>query len=107
MERGRRGKSAASTRRYAMPYTTSVAEHFVATYNADLAELRSLAPVSLPDQEKHPDTLELRCGDGSFSISYRKRPSRSWRRSPAGSTIMDSKRDAARAKLTPGLHCVT
>jgi|APAra7269096936_1048531.scaffolds.fasta_scaffold02825_8 hypothetical protein len=49
-----------------MPHSTSVADLFVATYNADLAELGSLARVSLPDQNKHPDTLELRRGDGEL-----------------------------------------
>lgn len=39
---------------------------FVATFNADLAELGSLARVTLSDQGQHPDTLELRSGDGEL-----------------------------------------
>lgn len=39
---------------------------FAATYNADLAELGSLARVVWPDQDKHPDMLELRNGSGDL-----------------------------------------
>lgn len=39
---------------------------FVATYNADLAELGSLACVAWPDQKVHPDMLELRNGSGEL-----------------------------------------
>ncbi|WP_454798418.1 hypothetical protein [Novosphingobium lindaniclasticum] len=49
-----------------MSLPTDIAMLFVATYNADLAELGSLARVTLPDPDKHPDTLELRRGDGEL-----------------------------------------
>lgn len=39
---------------------------YVTTYNADLAELRSLARVAWADQDKHPDMLELRNGSGEL-----------------------------------------
>lgn len=44
----------------------SIASPFVATYNADLAALSSLARVALPDQIRFPGMLELRREDGAL-----------------------------------------
>jgi hypothetical protein len=69
-----------------MAIEPEMAALFVATYNADFAELGSLSRVAWSDQDKHPTCLNSATEAANCSPSSPWKPNRKWLQSPAGST---------------------